>query len=140
MAANVAPIFPIAPIVGVASLVSPTACTTRTNVVTANLATTGLISLLAAGTYGTRVDKITVHYKDTTALSTAGAIWVWIYNGTTAYLFTEILVTAVTGSATVSSFDISATFSNLVLPTGYSLYVSSTIDQDFNVFAFGGDY
>lgn len=136
MPANLAPIFPIAPVIGVASLVSPTALITRTSIT----GTTGLISLLGAGTNGTRVDKITVHYKDTTALSTAGAVWVWIYNGTTAHLFAEILVTAITGSTTVSSFDLSTSFANLVLPTTYSLYVSSTIDQDFNVFAFGGDY
>lgn len=136
MPANLAPIFPLVPVIGVASLVSPTALTARTSIT----GTTGLTNLLNAGANGTRVDKITVHHKDSTALSTAGAVWVWLYTGVTSHLLAEILVAAVTGSATVSSFDISTSFANLVLPSTHSLYVSSTIDQDFNVFAFGGDY
>ena len=136
MAANVAPVFPKAPVIGIASLVSPTAVTSRANIT----GTTGLTLLLTDSVEGTRVDKITVHYKDATAASTAASVWVWLYDSTTSFLLTEIPVTVVTGSNTATSFDTSVSFTDLVLPAGMKLYVSTTVDQDFNVFAFGGVY
>jgi len=136
MPANTTPIFPVTPIVGIATLTSATAITSRANIT----GTTGLVQLTATSTNGTRVDAITVEAKGTTV---ANIISIWIYNGTTSYLYTEIPVTAITPSTTVSAFTSTTTFANLVIPPTYQLYISEqvgTSSADFNVYAFGGQY
>jgi hypothetical protein len=133
MAANNAPIFPVAPIVGIASLTSATALTARTNIT----GTAGLTQLTVATTNGKRVDAITVSAKGTTV---AGAVDLWIYNGTTSFYFASIDITANTASTTNDPLTVTRTFANLVLPAACQLFVSETVQQDLNVFAFGGDY
>lgn len=133
MPANTTPIFTLTPVVGIATLTSPTAVTSRAN----TTGTTNLTLLDTAGTNGTRIDQIYIRAKETTV---AGSVFIWVYNGATAFLFDEFLVSAVTASNTAEAFSISRPYDNLVLPSGTSLYVSSTIDQDFNIFAFGGDF
>lgn len=132
--ANITPIFPATPRVGVATLISPTPVTSRADIT----GTTGLVSLITGVANATRIDRITVKAKETTV---AGSVCIWYYNGTTSYLIKEIIVSAITASNTVASFEFDVTFNNLILPSASTgLYVSSTIDQDFAVFAFGGDY
>lgn len=133
MPINVTPIFPISPVIGVASLTSPSPITTRANIT----GTTGLTVLTPVSTFGKRVDTIKVKCKGT---SVATIVSIWIYNGTTSYLYDEFDVTVVTASTTVDSFSISRTYTDLVLPPTYQLYVSVTVAQDLNVFANGGDY
>jgi len=133
MPANTSPIFALTPVVGVATLTSPTAVTSRANIA----GTTDLTLLDAAGSNGTRISQIYIRAKETTV---AGSVFIWIYDGTTSFLFDEFIVTAVTASNTAEAFNATHYYENLVVPTTFSLYVSSTIDQDFNVFAFGGDY
>lgn len=136
MAANTTPIFPLTPIVGIATLTSATAVTSRANIT----GTTGLVQLTATSTNGTRIDAITVTAKGTTV---ANVIDVWIYNGTTSFLYAEIAVTAVTPSTTAVAFTTTVTFANLTLPSTYQLYISEqvgTTSADFNVIAFGGQY
>lgn len=133
MPANTAPIFPLTPIVGIATLTTATAVTSRANIT----GTTGLTQLTATSTNGTRIDAITVKSK---ATSVASCVGIWIYNGTTSFLFDEIDVTAVTASNTVDSFVITKTYSNLVLPPTYQLFISETVQTDLNVIAFGGQY
>lgn len=133
MPANTTPIFALTPVAAVATLTTPTAVTSRANIT----GTTNLTLLDTAGSNGTRIDRIAVRAKGNTA---AGSIFIWCYNGTTAFLYDEILVSAVTASNTAEAFSASKVYDNLVLPSGMSLYVSSTIQQDFNVFAFGGDF
>jgi len=136
MAANTSPIFPLSPIVGIATLTAATAITSRANIT----GTTGLVQLTATSTNGTKIDAITVTAKGTTVANT---IDVWIYNGTTSYLYTEIPVTAITPSTTTTAFTSTVTFANLVLPATYQLYISEqvgTTSADFNVIAFGGQY
>ena len=133
MPVNAAPIFPVAPIVGIATLTTATAVTTRANIV----GTTGLVVLTATSTFGTRIDQITVKSK---ATSVASTVFVWMYNGTTAFLFDELDVLAVTASTTVDSYTLSKTYNNLVLPPTYQLYISETVQTDLTVFAFGGVY
>lgn len=113
---------------GIATLTSPTAITVRANIV----GTTGLVQLKGTTTNGTKVYEIKYKAKETTV---AGQLFIWRYNGTTAFLEREITVTAVTASTTVASDSGSVTFDNLALISTESLWVSSTIDQDFNVFA-----
>jgi hypothetical protein len=136
MAANTSPIFPLTPIVGIATLTAATAITSRANIT----GTTGLVQLTATSTNGTKIDSITVEAKGTTV---ANIIGIWMYNGTTSYLYAEIPVTAVTPSTTVSAFTTTVTYNNLVIPPTYQLYISEqvgTTSADFNIYAFGGQY
>ena len=133
MAANTAPIFPLAPAVGIATLTSATAITSGANIT----GTTGLVQLTPTSTNGTRVDQITVRAKGTTV---ASMLWVWLYNGTTSFLFDQIDIPAVTVSVTTDSAIVNRAYANLVLPPTYQLYISETVQTDLNVFAFGGTY
>ena len=133
MPANTTPIFPLAPIVGTATLTSATAITSRANIT----GTTGLVQITATSTNGTRVDAINVKSK---ATSVASIISIWIYNGTTSFLYDEFDVTAITASTTVDSFTLTKTYNNLTLPPTYQLFISETVQTDVNVFAFGGTY
>lgn len=136
MASNTSPIFPLVPIAGIATLTAATAITSRTNIT----GTTGLVQLTTTSTNGTKVDAITVTAKGTTV---ANIISVWLYNGTTSYLYAEIPVTAITPSTTTTAFTSTTTFSNLVLPPTYQLYISEqvgTTSADFNIIAWGGQY
>lgn len=133
MAANIAPIFPLAPVISIATLTAATAITTRTNIV----GTTGLTALTPASTNGRRVDSIRVKSK---AISVASIVSIWLNDGTTSYLIDELDVSAVTASTTVDSFSLSRSYSDLVLPPTYRLYVSQTVQTDLSVFATGGEY
>jgi hypothetical protein len=131
MAANNLPICPN--VVRCKSTEVTTALTSRAKIT----GTTGLTLLLAAGANGTRVDQIVAQMEATSA---AAIIYVWIYDGTTAFLFDEIPIAAITGSATVAGAQATKNYSNLVIPSGYSIYVSTTVTQNTAVHGFGGDY
>lgn len=133
MPANTSPVFALTPVIGIATLTSPTAVTSRANIT----GTTNLTLLDTAGSNGTRVSQIYIRAKETTV---AGSVFIWIYDGTTSFLFDEFIVAAVTASNTAESFNSTKYYDNLVIPSGSGLYVSSTIDQDFNIIAFGGDF
>lgn len=133
MAANTVPIFPNSPLIGIATLTTPTAVTSRANIT----GTTNLTQLTPQSTNGKRVDRIQIHAKGN---SSAASLFIWIYNQTTSYLMDEILISAITASNTVAAFDSYNAYTNLVLPATYQLYVSVTVQQDLNVFAYGGDY
>lgn len=133
MPANTAPIFPVTPIVGIATLTSATAVTSRANIT----GTTNLTALTATSTNGTRIDAVAVKSK---ATSVASNVFIWIYNGTTSFLFDELEVTAITAGNTTDSFTLTKLYSNLVLPATYQLYVSESVQTDLTVFAFGGQY
>lgn len=133
MPANTTPIFPLTPIIGIATLTTATAVTSRANITS----TTGLTQLTATSTNGTRVDAITVKSK---ATSVASNVCIWVYNGTTSFLFDEFEVTAVTASNTADSFSLTKLYNNLVLPPTYQLFISETVQTDLTVFAFGGTY
>ena len=133
MAAGTSPIFPNVPVIGIASLVSNTAVTTRTAIT----GTTGLTQLTTTSTNGTRVDAITVKAQGT---SVAGLLDIWVYNGTTSYLYDEIAYAAVTANTTTASNVATNTYSTFVLPPTYQLFVSQQVSSNVSVFAFGGQY
>ena len=133
MAAGTSPIFPNAPIVGIASLVSNTAVTSRA-VITG---TANLTQLTATSTNGTRVDAITVKAQGN---STAGLLDIWIYNGTSSYLYDEIAYGTVTANTTTVSNVATNTYTTLTLPPTYQLYVSQQVSSNVSVFALGGTY
>jgi hypothetical protein len=129
--ANTIPITPLTPIVGIASSIAT--LTARTTIV----GTTGLTALTATTTNGLRVDKLEIQL---TVSSAAAIIFIWLYDGTNSTLFDEIPVAAVTASNTVPAFHTFKPYANLVLPSTYRLYCSTTINQNTNVFAYGGAY
>lgn len=134
MAVTNDPIFAQTPLIGIATLTTPTAITSRANIT----GTTGLVALVATSTNGFRLDKITVKGKGT---SLAGELFVWLYDGTTSYIYDEIDLTAVTGSTTLASLLVTKTYTNVNLKaTTQSLYVSVSVQQDLNIFAHGGNY
>lgn len=117
--------------------------TTYTAISTANTARdgSGTVGTLITGVAaGTRVFEIAV--KATGASTTAGMIRIFLSldGGTTKRLIKEISVSAATPSATVQTFEGSASFENLVLPdASASIYVSTHNAEAFNVMAYGGD-
>lgn len=113
---------------GIATLTSPTAITSRANIT----GTAGLVQLKGTSTNGTKCYEIKYKAKATT---TAGQLCIWRYNGTTAFLETEITINAVTASTTVAADSGRVTFDNLALISTESLWVSVTVANDLNVFA-----
>lgn len=133
MPAGTSPIFPQVPIIGIASMVSNTAVTARTNIV----GTTGLTQVLANSTNGTRVDFIEVQGQGTTV---ATIIDIWINDGTNSYLVEEISLPAATANTTVVASSNTIAFTKLTLPPTYRLFASQQVSANVTVFAFGGTY
>lgn len=127
------PVFAQTPKLFVATLTSPTAVTSRANIT----GTTGLTKLTDLQTNGLRVDSIQVVSKGT---SSAGIVFVWLYDGTTSYLWDQIDISAVTGSTTLDSIAVSKTYTSKNLTSTQQLYVSISVTQDVNVFLDGGAY
>lgn len=94
-------------------------------------------TVFTAAANGSRIDRIIVTATGTT---TAGTVRLYIHNGTTAYLYDEVSVDAITPSGTVSAFRYDNTNVNITIPTGYSLRASTANAETFNVIAMGGDY
>jgi hypothetical protein len=133
-------VFPQIPDTEIATLTSPTAITSRANIT----GTTGLVQLTALPvTNPKRVDAIVVKSKGT---SLAGILSLWIYNGTTSYLYDEIDLTAVTPSTTLSSMKATRNYladqaqGSIQLGLTEQLYVSVSVTQDLTVFATTGQY
>lgn len=148
MAAGTTPIFPISPYSVLASLAAATACTTRGPTATASLAGANILAFVPISTNGLRIDLIQVKACSTsmTAPTAANIVGIWLWDGTTAYLYDEILVTAVTPSASAAaSFSAQRSYTTLVLPSTFALYASVGVTTTaattaLSVQAFGGSY
>lgn len=130
MAVTATPIFAQAPYMACTTLAAQTACTTRGPTVTASLAAANIVQIVPTSTNGLRIDAIQVNACSTsfTAPTAGNIVGIWVHDGTTAFLFTEILVTAVTPSTTVAGFTTTLTFANpLVLPSTFKLYASLSV-------------
>lgn len=102
-------------------------------VTTANTARDGtgtIATVFTAGASGSRIDDILITATGTT---TAGVVRLFLHNGTTAYLWKEILVSAVTPSTTVSPFSSALGSQALILQSGWSLRASTHNAETFNV-------
>lgn len=128
-----APAFISTPRVGVGAV--DTAQTAR-----ATGTATDVVDVLSAGTSGTRILEVVVKATDDPADC---CVVLWLHNGTTNYVFDEIdLGNPAAGSATVTSYRGTTTYSNLVIPTGWKLQASitaTTTGGKVNVIALGGD-
>lgn len=105
---------------------------------------TGTIAtIFTAGANGSRIDAIDLKAVATT---TAGMVRLFIHDGVSARLLTELPVTAITPSATLPSWEAQLNVNTmtqvlpLVLPTGYSLRAATNNAETFNVIASGGDF
>lgn len=113
---------------------------------TDTLAPTQTSVVLTAGANGSKIEAIYVQAAKTATLiatTVAGQVLLFLYDGTTYRLFDTVLVTAVTASASVSPFHAERLYTNLVIPTGWSLRASQTIagnNSILQVIAFGGSF
>lgn len=120
--------------IGIATLTSATPITSRANIT----GTTGLVVLTANPTNNKRTDRIRIKCKGT---SVASIVFLWMYNGTTSYLWDEIPIKAVTADSTVTpSFSSENAYVDVTLPPNMQLYVSQTVATDCTVFACAADY
>ena len=149
MTANTTPIFPATPLNGIGSLAAATACTTRGPIAHASLGSSpcNAVQVIPSQTNGARIDKIAVQAISTAigAPTVAQTVIIWLSDGTTAYPVDEIQITALTPSALIPAFNTSKQYTNLNLPTGWSLWASTTVTTTASttalaVQAFGGAY
>jgi hypothetical protein len=101
-------------------------------------------TILTAGASGTRIDYIEVLGVATTV---AGLVNLFIFDGTTYFLWQQVPILAITSSTTVPTFvaNLSSNSNSnvmpLTLPTGYSLRATTTVAQTgVRVIAYGGDF
>lgn len=110
------------------------------NVATANANRDGtgtVATLITGASTGTRIAEIVVQARVTT---TAGMVRVFLYDGTTYRFFDEISIAAATVSASVKGTRVSASYSNLVLPSAsWSIVVSTHNAESMDVIALGAD-
>lgn len=93
-----------------------------------------------AGLKGSRVHRIRINAIVTT---TTGLIRIFIHDGAAYFLYKEIIVTAVTPSATTPAFSSVLELPGelaLQLPTGFTIRVSTEKAETFHVFVEGGDF
>ena len=92
---------------------------------------TGTIAtIFTAGSNGSRIDDI---YIVATGTTTAGVVRLFVNDGTTSWLWQEILVPAVTPSTTVQVFSAALIEQGLILANGFSLRASTQIAETFNI-------
>lgn len=100
-------------------------------------APTNFGTVLTGAAAGTRIAEIVVKCAATSANA---VVRVFLYDGSTYWLFDELLVTATTGSSTVAQNRVNVTYTNLVLPSAsWSLRVTTSVSQVTHVTAFGAD-
>jgi hypothetical protein len=118
------------------------------NITTANANRdgTGTIgTVFTAGSSGSRIDIINIV---ATATTTAGMVRLFIHDGTSARLYDEVPVYAVTPANSIPAFSVTlggnAPLSTgrypVTIPTGYSLRASTHNAESFNIHAIGGDF
>lgn len=103
---------------------------------------TGTIgTVFTAGSNGSKIDHIKITAAGTT---TAGVVRLYLYDGSTYYLYDEVLVAAITPSATIAAwtynYDTSQPSTSLYLASGWSLRASTHNAETFKVSCVGGDY
>jgi hypothetical protein len=103
------------------------------NITTANANRDGtgtLGTLHTAAGSGTRIDDLMIKARVTT---TAGMIRFFLHDGTTYRLWREVLVSAITVSATVAAFEQQLSGLGLLLKAGWSLRVSTEKGESFDI-------
>lgn len=123
------PVFAATPRVGAVSIATAeSSYTAPTNVGT-------LITGVAAGT---RISEIVVK---SAAASSAAIVRIFLYDGSTYWLFDEISVAAVASpGVSTQTTRVSTVYNNLILPSNsWSIRVTTSVSQATHVTAFGAD-
>lgn len=111
-----------------------TARTATTSVSTANTNRNGtgtIATVFTAGTSGSRIDDIFIVATGTT---TAGVVRLFVNDGTTSWLWQEIIVPAITPSTSVAVFSAALLNQSLILATSsWSLRASTNNAETFNI-------
>lgn len=102
-------------------------------------------TVFTAGASGSKIEEIVVEASNTTLVATtvAGLVYVYLHDGTTFHLFDTIAVTAITASATTAPFRSSIRYTNLVIPTTWSVRASQSIVGNASILKFhvlGADF
>jgi hypothetical protein len=86
---------------------------------------------------GTRIAEVVVKCAATSA---AAIVRLFLYDGTTYWLFDEVTIAAATGSSTVQQTRVSVVYNNLILPSAsWSLRATTSVAQATHVTALGAD-
>jgi len=96
-----------------------------------------LVTILTAGSNGSRIDWLVISAPGTT---TAGMIRLFLSDGTNHRLFLEIPVIATTPSSTIPAFRAEQALPGLVIPSGWTLRAATHVAETFNVLTIGGDF
>jgi hypothetical protein len=104
---------------------------------TSRTAPTNVGTVFTAGSSGSRIDEINVV---ATGATTANVVRLFLYDGTTYFLLQEVLVAALTPTVNAPVVTYISTYSNLMLPNGWSLTATTNNAENYVVMAFGGDF
>lgn len=119
---------------------TPKIAATAISTANSNRDGTGTIgTVYTGGTNGSRIDNVIIKATGTT---TAGMVRLFVHNGSSYFLVTEIYVPPMTASATVSTFETQFVFENglILASSSWSLRASTEKGETFNVIAIGGDF
>lgn len=123
-----APAFATTPRIGAVSIATADSSYT---------APTNVGTVLTGVAAGTRISEVVVKCAATSA---AAIVRLFLYDGTTYWLFDEVTVAAATGSSTVQQTRVSTTYNNLILPSAsWSLRATTSVSQATHVTALGAD-
>ena len=122
------PAFAVTPRIGAVSIATADSSYT---------APTNVGVLITGASTGSRIAELVVK---SAATSAAAIVRVFLYDGTTYWLFDEITVAAATGSSTVQQTRVSTSYNNLILPSAsWSIRVTTSVSQATHVTALGAD-
>ena len=122
------PVFAVTPRIGAVSIATADSSYTSP---------TSVGTLITGVSTGTRISEIVVKNAATSA---AAIVRIFLYDGSTYWLFDEITVSAATGSSTVQQNRVSTVYNNLILPSAsWSVRVTTSVSQTTHVTAFGAD-
>jgi hypothetical protein len=122
-----APIFAATPRCSAVSI-STAAANNRTG--------TSASTIFTAGSSGSRIEEVRMKAQGTT---TAGTVRFYVHNGTSFFILTEQAYGANTVSGSNPSLEYTIQFTNLILPSGYSLRANIE-SGTWDITAFGGDF
>ena len=122
------PVFAVTPRIGAVSIATAEASYT---------APSSVGTLITGASTGTRIAEIVVKNAATSA---AAIVRIFLYDGSTYWLFDEVTIAAATGSSTVQQTRVSTTYNNLILPSSsWSVRVTTSVSQTTHVTALGAD-
>jgi hypothetical protein len=135
MPANTVPAFTNVPVIGEGTVVTGDTGYGGTG----GTAPTHNVSIVTGATNGTKVEEIVVIPLGTTV---AAVVNLFIYDGTTFWLFDQAIFGAATLSQTALQARFDKVYPNLIIPSGSFLEatVTATTAAGLNVVAFGGNF